>query len=288
MKKLKICFSFLSLLALGIGQIQFQGYYTFIGFVDSPANLHGFANSMLACSLICLRKDDCYFFDFCESGPSTICYFHDNDVANASVFETGVCLRYGMRKSCHREDGGSNLCCKNGIDNNGWTVIQRRVDGVTDFYRNWSEYENGFGNPSADFYLGNHCIHKIVKKGDYELRVDLKDHEGNWSYAGYRNFLIGGAKTAYTLDVSDFHGNAGDSLTYHSGMPFSTYDNDNDNKTSNCAASHGGAWWYKSCHFSNLNGQYGLDDPRGIIWYHWLGYYYSLNQTQMMVRKKVS
>ena len=80
----------------------------------------------------------------------------------------------------------------------------------------------------------------------------------------------------------------GDSLTYHSGMPFSTYDNDNDNKTSNCAASHGGAWWYKSCHFSNLNGQYGLDDPRGIIWYHWLGYYYSLNQTQMMVRKKIS
>ena len=58
-------------------------------------------------------------------------------------------------------------------------------------------------------FTGNHCIHKIVKKGDYELRVDLKDHEGNWSYAGYRNFLIGGAKTAYTLDVSDFHGNAG-------------------------------------------------------------------------------
>lgn len=96
MKKLKICFSFLSLLALGIGQIQFQGYYTFIGFVDSPSNLHGFANSMLKCSLICLRKDDCYFFDFCEIGPSTICYFHDDDVANASVFETGVCLRYGM------------------------------------------------------------------------------------------------------------------------------------------------------------------------------------------------
>ena len=33
-------------------------------------------------------------------------------------------------------------------------VIQRRVDGSTDFYRNWNEYENGFGNLASNFYLG--------------------------------------------------------------------------------------------------------------------------------------
>ena len=78
-----------------------------------------------------------------------------------------------------------------------------------------------------------------------------------------------------------------DSLSYHNGMKFSTHDRDNDNKTSNCAVGYSGAWWYKSCHFSNLNGKYGMNDESGIIWYHWKGYKYSLNQTEMMVRKKI-
>ena len=78
-----------------------------------------------------------------------------------------------------------------------------------------------------------------------------------------------------------------DSLSYHNGMKFSTYDRDNDNKTSNCAVGYSGAWWYRSCHFSNLNGKYGMNDDRGIIWYHWKGFKYSLNQTEMMVRKKI-
>lgn len=33
-------------------------------------------------------------------------------------------------------------------------VIQRRIDGQTDFYRGWSEYEVGFGDLMKEFWLG--------------------------------------------------------------------------------------------------------------------------------------
>lgn len=28
----------------------------------------------------------------------------------------------------------------------GWTVMQRRTDGLTDFKRPWADYADGFGN----------------------------------------------------------------------------------------------------------------------------------------------
>lgn len=49
----------------------------------------------------------------------------------------------------------------------------------------------------------------------------------------------------------------GDSMTYHQGRPFSTYDNDNDIAVTNCALSYKGAFWYKNCHRVNLMGKYG-------------------------------
>lgn len=86
----------------------------------------------------------------------------------------------------------------------------------------------------------------------------------------------------------NYFNSTGDSLSYHNGMKFTTYDNDNDkNDGSNCAVSFKSAWWHRSCHFSGLNGQYGIDTPSGIIWYHWRGYDHSLVRAQMMVRRKI-
>lgn len=63
----------------------------------------------------------------------------------------------------------------------------------------------------------------------------------------------------------------GDSLSYHQGRPFSTEDRDNDVAVTNCAMSYKGAWWYKNCHRTNLNGKYGesrhsqVSDARKVL-----------------------
>ena len=33
-------------------------------------------------------------------------------------------------------------------------VLQRRKDGSENFYRNWSDYEFGFGSPSSEVWIG--------------------------------------------------------------------------------------------------------------------------------------
>ena len=181
-------------------------------------------------------------------------------------------------------------------DGGGWTVFQRRQDGSVDFYRNWINYENGFGNLTGEFWLGLGKINRLTKEQSNTLRVDLGDFDGNTSYAQYTTFSVGDSTTEYTLTVGGYSGTAGDSLTnsnpnygVHNGRKFTTRDNDNDNASVNCAQHHHGAWWFNRCFDSHLNGPYhhhpAVSFANGIIWYHWKGYYYSLKFTEMKTRR---
>ncbi|CAG2196068.1 Ficolin-1-A,Ryncolin-1,Fibrinogen C domain-containing protein 1,Tenascin-N,Angiopoietin-related protein 7,Ficolin-3,Fibrinogen C domain-containing protein 1-B,Fibrinogen-like protein 1,Ficolin-1,Ficolin-1-B,Tenascin-R,Ryncolin-2,Techylectin-5B,Fibrinogen C domain-containing protein 1-A,Microfibril-associated glycoprotein 4,Fibrinogen-like protein A,Ryncolin-3,Tenascin-X,Ficolin-2,Tenascin,Angiopoietin-related protein 2,Techylectin-5A,Ryncolin-4 [Mytilus edulis] len=176
---------------------------------------------------------------------------------------------------------GFDVYCDFEIDNTGWTVFQRRLNGSIDFYRGWNSYVNGFGDLEAEFWLGNQKIHSLTKQGNYELRVDISDFHGTKAYARYASFSVGDASTNYKLTVTGYSGNAGDSLDYSNGQAFTTKDRDNFPVGKNCAIRRQGAWWYKHCAESNLNGVY----REGIEWYHWKKNSHSMKSSSMMIRR---
>ncbi|XP_074546521.1 tenascin-like isoform X2 [Halichoeres trimaculatus] len=174
--------------------------------------------------------------------------------------------------------------CDMTTDGGGWLVLLRRQNGKLDFYRNWKNYTAGFGNMKNEFWLGLSNLHKITNSGHYELRVDLRD-KGESAYAQYDKLTIAEPRTRYKIYIGAYSGTAGDSMTYHQGRPFSTYDNDNDIAVTNCALSYKGAFWYKNCHRVNLMGKYGDDShSKGINWFHWKGHEHSIEFAEMKIR----
>ncbi|XP_078679354.1 uncharacterized protein LOC144915007 [Branchiostoma floridae x Branchiostoma belcheri] len=193
--------------------------------------------------------------------------------------------------------------CDMDTDGGSWTVIQRRQDGSVQFNRTWTEYEQGFGNTSGEYWLGLKNIHSLTTQKQSELYVYLEDWVTNSRFARYSTFSVGDASSKYTATIDGYNGTATDSLDpstkdgRHSinNRPFSTTDQDNDGVSTDCAGTYGqGGWWYTpSCGYALLNGQYltGCSVPsascssaNGIVWYTWLGYRYSLRKTVMMVR----
>ncbi|XP_051711738.2 tenascin isoform X3 [Oryctolagus cuniculus] len=174
--------------------------------------------------------------------------------------------------------------CDMTSDGGGWIVFLRRKNGREDFYRNWKAYAAGFGDRREEFWLGLDNLSKITAQGQYELRVDLKDH-GETAFAVYDKFSVGDAKTRYRLRVEGYSGTAGDSMAYHNGRSFSTFDKDTDSAITNCALSYKGAFWYKNCHRVNLMGRYGDNNhSQGVNWFHWKGHEYSIQFAEMKLR----
>ncbi|MEE6496003.1 hypothetical protein FKM82_002199 [Ascaphus truei] len=174
--------------------------------------------------------------------------------------------------------------CDMRTDGGGWIVFQRRQNGLTDFFRKWADYGVGFGNLEDEFWLGLDTLHQLTSQGRYEMRIDMRDGQ-EAVYAYYNTFSVGDARSMYKLRIGEYNGTAGDSLTYHQGRPFSTKDRDNDVAVTNCALSYKGAWWFKNCHRTNLNGKYGESrHSQGINWYHWKGHEFSIPFVEMKMR----
>lgn len=175
-------------------------------------------------------------------------------------------------------------------DGGGWTVFQRRKDGSEDFNRTWTEYKNGFGDLRSEFWLGNDKLHHLLSQGTYEMRIDMEDFDNQTRYVKYTSFNVGDESTKYTVTISGFSGNVVECLiTVINNRTFSTWDQDNDIVSHNCAYTHKSGWWHRNCVCANVNGLYlsgeiTLDNV-GVTYIGWRGRFYSLKSTQLMVKR---
>ena len=232
----------------------------------SPFNITGIT---LLCVWTCLQwraslttqHDPLYYTDYSILHMSTGCPYTGPSTPTAQCRE--AYLKGCRQNGVYTIDPGCgkpfNVFCD--MKNGGWTVFQRRRDGSENFYRNWADYVAGFGNLKREFWLGLdhiHCLTSAVLKT--ELRIDLADFYGNSRHVQYNFFHVNGANTNYILGVGFYNSTSTvqDRLIYHNGMQFSTKDRDNDQASGSCASgsSWQGAWWYKNCEQSNLNGRY--------------------------------
>ncbi|XP_028390920.1 fibrinogen C domain-containing protein 1-like isoform X2 [Dendronephthya gigantea] len=79
--------------------------------------------------------------------------------------------------------GAFQVRCDMTSDGGGWTVFQRRVSGSVDFYRNWQNYSDGFGDLTGNLWLGLDKIHRLTESGQNVLRVDLMNFDNETAYA---------------------------------------------------------------------------------------------------------
>eukprot|EP00112_Aurelia_sp_Birch-Aquarium-sp1_P020533 Seg5312.2 transcript_id=Seg5312.2/GoldUCD/mRNA.D3Y31 product=Ficolin-1 protein_id=Seg5312.2/GoldUCD/D3Y31 len=183
-----------------------------------------------------------------------------------------------------------SVYCDMKTDGGGWTVIQRRVDGSTDFYRGWGDYKRGFGDRNRNFWLGLNAMHAMTAEF-VMLRIDLTDIYGKSFYAEYKKFKVGSEESNYKLEISGYSGNATDSMnSKHNGMRFSTKDRDNDQAAVSCPEMYKGGWWYNSCYDSHLNGLLatGITSKENREYMSWLtlkGEFGTISFSEMKIRR---
>lgn len=115
--------------------------------------------------------------------------------------------------------------CEISQDDGNWIVIQNRFDGSINFFRNWNEYKDGFGNLAGEFWMGLEKIYELTSTKLHELLIVMELFNGVTKTARYSAFGISGESGGYALSIlGKYSGDAGDALSYHAGMKFSTFE----------------------------------------------------------------
>ena len=194
--------------------------------------------------------------------------------------------------------------CDMETEGGGWTVFQRRQDGSVNFFRRFNDYIAGFGDRNGEFWLGLEAIHRLaptqLDRSVTTLRVDLRNSQGNPGNATFETFGLLNSDNQYELVIARYSGgNAGDSLTQHTGSPFYTFDMDvgHPGYGADCANQAKGAWWFRNTETeanlcirfsSHLNGLYSPNGNQrsGIQWTSFTGGFEALSFSEMKLRRR--
>ena len=166
-------------------------------------------------------------------------------VTSSGVYEIGdPCVRTSLSPYTSRLHAKCDMFTAGG----GWTIIMQRNatsgGSSVDFSsKGWSEYEDGFGSYSGDFWFGLSNIHCITQRETYELRVELTFTDGTEGYTGYSSFRVDYRSNHYTLRIGSASGNtsANDGLGPLNGFAFQTSDYASN---SNCQNRAEGGFWF--------------------------------------------
>ncbi|XP_029375670.1 angiopoietin-related protein 5 [Echeneis naucrates] len=170
-------------------------------------------------------------------------------------------------------DSSFEVFCEMDYMGGGWTVMQRRNDGLTDFKRPWADYIDGFGNLAGEHWLGLRKVFHIVNQKDtrFQIHVALVSQDDITSYASYDDFRLDNETQFFSIHLGRYAGSAGDAFRGYDQeqnqdtAPFSASDVDNDGCNPSCSMdsrvvescstqhNHTG-WWFNQCGLANLNG----------------------------------
>jgi len=192
-----------------------------------------------------------------------------------------------------------------------WTSVMSRTHGDVDFYRDWQQYKDGFGESGGDHWLGLSHLHELCNKDSpcclrFDLRYTGKPFasDGNWHgpsgkkvdpilersdgsyFAEYSKFFIENEGENFRLHVSEYAGNAGDSLFTGDGKEFTTLDR--DNCYWKCSERLHGAWWYGVANYVTLTSVWGgrafTGDDTAMHWTSLTGWEQSVTSVEMKVK----
>ena len=81
-------------------------------------------------------------------------------------------------------------------EENKWKIILQRVDDSVSFERNDTAYEEGFGSPDGNYFMGlNQIIELTINQT--KLQIYLESFDGDMAVLYYESFKIG--ETFYLL-----------------------------------------------------------------------------------------
>jgi len=203
--------------------------------------------------LVVLQSQACRTISVLES-----CCVLKNDKFSFSDQLTSGVYKLKIENNCGDCYAETDAYCDTTTDDGGWMVVQRKQTRNYPFNRRWAEHKKGFGNLSSHFLFSLKSLYCLTNKGWWELRIDFQFINGTESYMPYINFSVGPLETDHKLSVGGFSGvTPTDPLTTSppDGLPFTTFDRDNDLSSSNCASQYvstsqptgGEGWWHRAC-----------------------------------------